>query len=283
MSLHADELPITDAVVRDLVAAQFPEWSGLALRRVVPGGTTNALYRLGEELVVRLPLRGVAEAEPTDDLARALSFPVPTCVARGAPGAGYPSPWTVWTWLPGEAAEGQDLGAAFASDLAQLIRELRAIDVRGRVFSGEGRGGCLRDHDAWMETCFERSEGLLDVGSLRARWTRYRELPEHGGEVMAHGDLVPGNVLVEGGRLAGVLDLASYGPADPSLDLVAAWHLLEEAPRARLREELGCSELEWARGEAWAFQQALGLVWYYRESHPGMSALGRRTLARLCS
>ncbi len=98
---------------------------------------------------------------------------------------------------------------------------------------------------------------------------------------MTHGDLTPGNVLVSGGRLIGILDVGGLGPADPAVDLVGAWHLLEAGPRQVLREDLGCDDLEWARGRAWAFEQAMGLVWYYLDSNPAMSRLGRRTLERI--
>jgi aminoglycoside phosphotransferase (APT) family kinase protein len=98
---------------------------------------------------------------------------------------------------------------------------------------------------------------------------------------MTHGDLMPGNVLVSGGRLAGVLDVGGLGPADPAVDLVAPWHLLESGPRQVLRETLDTDDLEWQRGKAWAFQQSMGLVWYYAESNPVMSQVGRRTLDRI--
>jgi aminoglycoside phosphotransferase (APT) family kinase protein len=113
-------------------------------------------------------------------------------------------------------------------------------------------------------------------------WAAMRTLPSGpGGDVMTHGDLIPGNVLVAAGRLAGVLDVGGLGPADPALDLVSAWHLLEAGPRRVLRDDLRCGDLEWRRGQAWAFQQAMGLVWYYDTTNPPMARLGRRTLARL--
>jgi hypothetical protein len=93
---------------------------------------------------------------------------------------------------------------------------------------------------------------------------------------------MPGNVLVSADRrLAGVLDVGGLGPADPALDLLGAWHLLEAGSRRALREALGPSDLEWARGKAWAFQQSMGLVWYYADSNPVMAGIGRRTLDRL--
>jgi aminoglycoside phosphotransferase (APT) family kinase protein len=98
---------------------------------------------------------------------------------------------------------------------------------------------------------------------------------------MSHGDLIPANLLVRGERLAGVLDCGSFGPADPALDLISAWHLLDHKRREAVHASLGSSEVEWRRGAAWAFQQAMGLVWYYRDTNPTMSALGRSTLCRI--
>jgi aminoglycoside phosphotransferase (APT) family kinase protein len=133
-----------------------------------------------------------------------------------------------------------------------------------------------------METCFGHSEQLLDVPRLRRTWTAMRNLPRGAvGDVMTHGDLIPGNVLVSNGRLVGILDVGGLGAADPALDLVAAWHLLEAGPRQALREDLGCDDLEWERGKAWAFVQAMGTVWYYVESNPAMSRMGQRTLDRI--
>ena len=172
--------------------------------------------------------------------------------------------------------------AGFAHDLAEFILGVRRVDPRGRTFAGSGRGGDLRCHDAWMETCFQRSDHLLDVARVHRLWRGLRDLPRAAvGDVMTHGDLIPGNVLVSQGRLAGIIDVGGLGPADPALDLVCAWHLLEAGPRQVLRADLGCDDVEWARGKAWAFEQAMGAVWYYVQSNPAMSQMGRRTLERI--
>ena len=141
-----------------------------------------------------------------------------------------------------------------------------------------------------MQTCLERSAGLLDVARLAALWERLRGLPR-GPEpdVTTHGDLIPGNVLITRTRTAGVaearlaslLDVGGTGPADPALDLVAAWHLLDDGPRAAFRAALDVDDAAWDRGVAWVFEQAVGLVGYYRSSNPPFSALGRRTLERI--
>lgn len=114
-------------------------------------------------------------------------------------------------------------------------------------------------------------------------WAEFRELPRKAPDVMSHRDLTPGNVLVAGGRLAGILDPGSFGPADPALDLISAWNLLEAEPRQVLRDALQCDGLDWERGKAWAFQQAMGLVWYYADTNPVMSRLGQVILNRISS
>jgi aminoglycoside phosphotransferase (APT) family kinase protein len=292
--MHAGQLEVSPETVRELVDEQFPRWRGLGIKVVDSPGTVNAIFRIGGQFAARFPLqpsdiesmrrRLESEATAARELAGRTRFATPEPVAVGEPGAGYPLPWLVQTWLPGVTAIDQDPGesAAFAQDLAEFIRGVRAIGTCGRTFSGRGRGGDLRSHDAWMETCFGHSGELLDVPRLRRMWESMRELPRGAGsDVMSHGDLIPGNVLVSGGRLAGILDVGGLGPADPALDLVAAWHLLEAGPRQVLRDDLGCDDLDWERGKAWAFEQAMGLVWYYADSNPAMSRMGRRTLQRI--
>jgi aminoglycoside phosphotransferase (APT) family kinase protein len=292
--MHENQLAISAQTVRELVDGQFPAWRGLRITPVRALGTVNAIFRIGDRLAARFPLEpGDAgrvrsglqrEAGAARELAGRTRFRTPEPVALGEPGAGYPLPWSVQTWLPGVTATDDDPGesAGFAHDLAEFIAGVRAIDTGGRVFRGTGRGGDLRCHDAWMETCFARSGPLLDVPRLRRIWQALRDLPRGpGGDVMSHGDLIPGNVLVSGGRLAGLLDVGGLGPADPALDLVAAWHLLGTGSRQVFRADLGSDDLTWARGQAWAFEQAMGLVWYYAQSNPAMSLLGRRTLRRI--
>jgi aminoglycoside phosphotransferase (APT) family kinase protein len=291
--MHSDQLTVSVATVRELVAEQFPEWERLPITQVASHGTVNALFRVGDWLAARLPLRpgdvasvrlGLeSEADAARELHGRTRFATPEPVALGKPGASYPLPWSVQTWIPGTVASEADPGAsvAFAHDLAEFIQGVRAIDTRTRTFSGSGRGGDLRAHDAWMETCFQRSKRRLEVAPLRRLWRELRDLPRSASDVMTHGDLIPGNVLVSQGRLVGILDVGGLGPADPALDLVGAWHLLEAGPRGVFRTDLECDDLEWARGKAWAFEQAMGAAWYYVESNPSMSQMGRRTLERI--
>ena len=293
MGMHPDQLSVKVETVQELVANQFPEWSGLPIIGIASQGTVNAMFRIGDQLVARFPLQPAAvdetrrwlesEAEAARELLGRTPFATPEPVAIGEPGIDFPLPWSVQTWLPGTTATEVDPGdsVAFADDLATFIKAVRSIDTRGRRFARPGRGGDLRAHDAWVQTCFQHSQNLLDVPRLRRMWAQLHELPRVAVDVMTHGDLIPGNVLVSNGRLSGVIDVGGLGPADPALDLVGAWHLLETKPRQVLRERVASDDLEWQRGKAWAFEQAMGVVWYYVDSNPVMSQMGLRTLSRI--
>lgn len=293
--MHPDQLQVDEQIVRQLINDQFPQWRRESVNHVKGDGTVNAIFRIGEDFAARFPLNPAdpdelaqeLDKEPAamDELAAACPVPTPLHVAHGTPGRGYPLPWSVQSWLPGTVATANGLAHSpvFAGDLVALIRSRREADTAGRSFAGAGRGGDLRDSDEWMEICFHESTGLLPVDELRVLWARFRILPDAGPERMTHGDLIPGNLLVKGERLVGVLDGGGFAPADPALDLVAAWHLLDGDARRALRDGLDVGTIEWRRGAAWAFQQAMGLVWYYRDSNPVMSALGRSTLGRILS
>lgn len=293
VAMHDQQVDIDLPTVRALVDEQFPQWRVLPIREVISSGTLNAIFRIGDELAARFPLlpqdavaaRSALEAEAAaaEELADVATVPTPRPMAIGEPGFGYPLPWSVQTWLDGHDATVVDPAGSveFADDLAAFIAALRGAETRGRRFAGQGRGGHLTDHDDWVELCLRNSESLLDVPRLRALWAELRTLPDVDDDVMCHGDLTPPNVLVRHGRLSGVLDPGGFAPADPALDLVSGWHLLDPAGREMLRTALRCSEVQWLRGKAWALQQALGLPWYYAESNPSMAAWGRRTLDRI--
>ncbi|MBJ7336816.1 aminoglycoside phosphotransferase family protein [Mycolicibacterium sp.] len=292
--MHADQLVVSPSTVRALIDEQFPQWRDLPLRRVSASGTVHEIFRLGDGLAARFRLQPDdaklvwsevrAEAAAARELADRTRFATPEPVAIGAPGRDYPMPWLVQTWLEGTVAIDDDPSESdgLATDLAEFITGVRRIDTRGRRFSGFGRGGALANHDEWIQECLTRSEELLDVDALARIWQALRELPRGDSpDVMNHGDLLPGNLLVHQGRLTGVLDVGGLSPADPALDLVSAWHLLEAQPRQVMRACLGADDQEWERGKAWAFQQAMGAVWYYVDTNPAFSEVGRRTLSRI--
>lgn len=291
--MHENKIELTEEQVLKLISEQAPQYASLPLRALQTAGTVNYIYRLGEFLTVRFPMERQdsqlackqmrVEAEAMEEFAKVSLFQSPRPVFIGEPSHTYPMPWLIQTWVPGEVVTPHSVAQSesFAEDLVRLISSLRKADPKGRTFRGTNRGGDLIAHDAWMNECFTRSKGLVDTVTMRRMWQELRTLPRVDADRMSHTDLIPFNLLTHNERLIGVLDTGNYQAADPALDLVAAWHMLEQGPRDLLRSKLGCSDLQWERGKAWALQQASGLVWYYKDSNPEMADLGRTTLRRL--
>jgi aminoglycoside phosphotransferase (APT) family kinase protein len=292
--MHSGQLKITEAIVANLVATQFPQWADLPVRTVRSHGTVNALFRVGDDLVARLPLvcddpdkerqALEVEAEAARRLAQISPVRTPRPVGIGDPGAGYPAPWAVYYWLPGSLA-GESEAAAdspeFAHDLAHFILALREVDTAGRVFTGAGRGGLLSAFDEYVRHGLARSESMIDTAALRRVWADVRTASRTEADTWSHGDLMPGNLLVDGDRLVGVIDVGQFGVADPALDLQPAWNLMRPQGRSAFRAALGSDDDEWARGKGWALAQAIGCLWYYRETNPAMSRTAHTTLSAL--
>ena len=206
-TMHTGQAPTDAALARRLVARQFPGWAGLPVRAVASAGTDHDLYRLGAELVVRLPLipaaTGQAAREATwlPRLAPALPLAVPRPVALGAADDGYPHAWSVYEWLPGADARALVADDRAAHDLAGFVRALQRIDARGGAGRAPGgRGGPLADLDAAVRASIRTLGDRVDgVAALRAWEESLAAPPWAGADVWLHGDLLPGNLLVTGG------------------------------------------------------------------------------------
>ncbi|WP_433161360.1 aminoglycoside phosphotransferase family protein [Kribbella sp. CA-247076] len=291
--MHPGQLDVTTDLVTRLVRSQFPRWSGLSVRPVPSHGTVNALFRIGDDLVARLPIQPADPAETRKELedeadaARRLHrispYPTPEPVELGEPGEGYPLPWAVYSWLPGTIAYDADVAGStgFAEDLATFVRALRAVPTEGRVFTGSWRGGVLASQDSSVADGLERSRGMIDVDALARLWADLRTTPRTEPDVWAHRDLMPGNLLATDGRLVGVIDVGTFTVADPAIDLAPAWNLLDADARAAFRAALGSDDDEWRRGMGWSFAQAIGCLWYYVETNPVMSRTAHHTLTAL--
>jgi len=285
--MHADELEIDEGLVRRLLEAQFPQWAGLPVEALPFGGTDNAIYRLGDELSVRLPRRRTwssgsldREFEWLPRLAPVLPVAVPTPVARGAPGEGYPHEWSVFDWLDGEDATVAPLdGGRAAVDLARFLRALRSFDPAGGP-SAHSRGGPLALRDEATRAAIASFGDDIDADAVTAVWEAAVAAPAWDGPpVWIHGDLDARNLLVRDGRLNGILDWSALCVGDPAGDVKVAWAALDAGTRPVFRELLGIDDATWARGRGWAVSQAVIALPYYRHTYPAIVAEARRWLA----
>jgi aminoglycoside phosphotransferase (APT) family kinase protein len=285
--MHADELDTDDALVRRLLAVQFPSWADLPIEALPAGGTDNAIYRLGEELSVRLPRRREWTPGSLDKefawlpkLAPFLPFPVPTPVGRGTPGEGYPHEWAVYDWLDGEDAATVPLDLPSAAvDLAGLLAALRRIDPDGGP-PPAGRGGPLRPRDETMRAGIAALAGSIDADAVTAAWEHALAAPDWSEPpVWVHGDLDARNLLVRDGRITGVIDWSCLCVGDPACDVKVAWAVLDPETRPIFRELLEIDDATWARGRGWALSQAIGALEYYLHTYPVIVQEARRWLA----
>lgn len=290
--MHADEVETDVALVRRLLAGQFPRWAGLPIDPVASYGTDHDIYRLGDHLAARLPRIGWATAQAHTEatwlprLAPQLPLAVPVQLARGHPAEGYPFEWSVYEWLPGENANGTigDLEQA-AVDLAGFVRALRRVDTTGaHPRHPHGRGGPLAQHDEDVRRSVAELGDRVDAGAALRSWQASLEAPAWDGpEVWVHGDLLPGNLLVVGGRLSAVIDFGGLNVGDPACDLQPAWNLFAGAgaSRARFRAELAIDDASWLRGRGWALAQAVMALPYYWDTNPGMVRQASHALAQV--
>ncbi len=282
----SEPVTIDVALVRRLVAAQFPHWAALPVRPVALGGWDNRTFHLGDDMTVRLPSAAgyVAAVEKEQRwlpfLAPRLPLPIPAPIAKGVPGEGYPWPWSVNRWLDGENATLDrivDL-TRFAEGLAAFLVALRRIDPTGGPLAGAhsfSRGASLTVYDDETRRAIATLAGRIDGAAATAVWEAALAATWHGSPVWFHGDVAAGNLLVRDGRLAAVIDFGTSGVGDPACDLVIAWTLLSGASRTAFRAALAGDDAMWARGRGWALWKALIT---YDDVDPAKAADARRVI-----
>ncbi len=283
------DVTIDPSLVRALIREQHADLAHLALTDIGEGWD-NRLFRLGDELIVRIPRRAASAALVEHEqrwlpqLSPSLPLPIPVPLRIGRPGCGFPWSWSVVPWLPGQSAlvaPPQDV-ATTAVALGQFLRALHQPapeDAPRNQWRGvplAARGKIIGEH-------LQQANGLVDRAAVLALWERVLSArPWAGPPLWIHGDLHPGNLLISANRLTAVIDFGDLAAGDPATDLSVAWMWL--SPSARLAFRASARELldpidddTWVRARGWAL--ALGLA-YLASSRDDelMGALGRATI-----
>lgn len=266
---HA-ETEITADLVRGLLRDQHPDLADRPIR-LGAKGWDNQLWRLGDDLAVRMPW-----ATPTADallrkehawlprLAPHLPLPIPVPQRLAEPSQRFPRPWIVTTWVPGEPADrapatrAAEAAVALAAFLTALHRPAPDDAPLGR-----GRGGPLADlaeHFARGLASATELGLIAEPDAVRAVWEDAVAAPVwEGPAVWLHGDLHPANILTADGTFCGVIDFGDMCAGDPACDLAAPWILLPDGAAAfhrAYRPAADPATLRRARG--WAVLRALG-------------------------
>lgn len=276
-----------------LLTTQFPHWSDLPIAPIKSGGTDNALFSLGEDMVIRLPRATWAtqqvdkEQEWLPRLAPQLPLAIPVPLAHGKPDELYPWSWSVYKWIEGEdlhTAKIDDQGK-MGRDLAAFIKALQRIDASGGPHSGKDnnyRGVRLRMLDPTVRRSIDELEGLIDTDAASRAWDEALETPVWERDpVWVHGDLQAGNLLAHDGKLSSVIDFGLAGVGDPACDLIVAWNLLDSKYRDIFRSELGADDATWGRGRGWALYTGLVALPYYLHTNPVIVKTSRHVIGEV--
>ncbi len=287
--IHADEVRATVEQVRRLVAGQCPQWAGLPVTSLSEAleGTDHVLFRVGEALVARMPkIAGAVDQADSDArwlpmLASHLPVRIPVPLHVGEPGAGFPWRWTVVPWFEGSTPP--RLGCddiTLAREVAAFVRALHRVDPAGGPGKPPGsRGSALHHADEGVRRVLPRLAGHddgFDVAAAEAAWDACLAAPDWGGApVWIHGDLQPGNLIVDGNRLAAVIDFGALGVGDPAPDVAPALWTFTGAARDTYREAVHYDDATWRRACGWALAPSLTGIDYYRHTFPRMAEHGR--------
>ncbi len=291
--VHAGQLDIDTPLVRELVASQFPQWAALPLELVDSSGLVNAVYRLGTDLSVRLPLRPTTTDEVRREqvklaaLTPFLPVAIPSVEAIGSPTDAFPGEWSVHRWLDGTNPSPDALTdpRRLAMDLAAFVDAFRRIDLPDRpsVYPGERRTrASMYSMDSSTRQTIGDLDALIDTRAALASWEESLAAPYDRREVWVHSDLKPNNLLVSAeGRLLAVIDFETCGVGDPACDLFPAWYLLPANVRDEFRAALDVDDATWLRGRGRVLSQALGYLRDYRDTKPTLANSGQHAIGEV--
>ncbi len=270
--IHKNEVRSDPDLVRRLLAAQFPHWADLPVMAVARLGTDHMLFRIGDELVARMPRIVWATDQAESDqrwlpfLAPQLPLAIPAPVAIGEPGEGFPWRWSIAPWLTGEnpTADNFDMREG-AVQLAEFIAAMGRIDTTGGPLKkGDHRGVHLAVRDEVTRNAITELGDRVDGPGLTKIWDRaVAAAPRTAPPVWLHGDLQPGNLLVRDRRFSAVIDFGAVGLGDPAVEYMPAWNLFDKPARRVFHDAAACDDETWLRAKGWALSTAVVALPYY--------------------
>lgn len=275
LQMHENEVPVDDAIVRGLLEDQFPHWADERLLRIADAGTDNAIYRLSDDLGIRLPRIQWAKAQIVKEcrwlptLAADLPSAVPVPLAEGRPGHGYPFPWLVYPWIVGTSLDRAAVSdwAVIAEAVAEFVLALEQRPSDGGPPPSR-RGTPMAQYDEAVQRGISQLDGAIDVDRASQVWRSALDAGDWTGDpVWVHGDLLPGNILIDQDRLSGIIDWSGAGVGDPACEAMLAWALPPDAHRI-YRRDLMFDDATWARARGWVVEQAVFFIPYYAKSLP---------------
>ena len=308
MQTPAADIRVDTALVRALLDEQHPDLPGEL--ELVANGWDNVLYRLGDDLVVRVPRRDVAahliahEQRWLPYLAPGLPVAVPVPVRVGVPSTRFPWAWSVARWV--EGVDGADVTASDRTPLASpLARFLNALHQPapatpdGRLHPdvplNPVRGVPLASRDRAVRERLWELRHDWDLTALDELWEEALAAPRwQGPPIWLHGDPHPGNLLLDDGvrdgraGLAAVLDFGDLTAGDPATDLATAWLTFGPEARAVFRAvvvdgsnpEAGAADpATWTRARGWALTMGTALA--VTTDNARMHGLGVHALSQL--
>ena len=291
MSAPAAEIDIDATMVRSLLREQHPHLATLSIESFA-SGWDNAMFRLGDDLCVRLPRRAASvalletEQQWLPSLAQRLPLPIPTPLAMGLPSSIYPWRWSVLPWLAGEAADKSKVNVNQGAVLATFLRALH-VPAPGNAPRNPYRGVSLQSRQTAVEERLTRLEKTIsaDYERIRKIWREALAAPIDVSDTWLHGDLHAQNVLLRDGQISAIIDWGDLCQGDCATDLAAVWMWLPngESRIAAIAAYPSATPATWQRARGWAVFFGSILLDTGLQGNPRHAAMGAVTLRNLAA
>ena len=295
MDIPSHSLEITPALARNLIAGQFPEYAHLPITSVEKQGHDNRTYRLGNDMLIRMPtaesyaLKVPKEQALLPQLAPHLTVHIPVPIQMGVPSKEYPYLFSLYKWLEGKSLNLLVLDESsleqLAFDLGKFLKELQSIKSVDGPPPGQHnwwRGDHPSVYDKGTREQIAKLSSLIEEDKALNLWERACKTKWNNLPVWIHGDFAVGNILLKEGRLSAIIDFGGMGLGDPACDLVIAWTFLKGKARHIFIKEMQLDEETWLRAKAWALWKATFELCQVKDQNIPEREVQKRIIKEVC-